>query len=51
MRISPENLYIDKLSSFEPVLHPEFGRFLFETKTMGLDMGICSFSFTGVIIP
>jgi hypothetical protein len=45
-RKSTQNLYNDKLSSFEPVFSPEFGRFLFETKTMGLDMGICSFSFT-----
>jgi hypothetical protein len=34
-----------------PVSNPEFGRFLLETKTMGLEMGIYSFSFTGAIIP
>ena len=48
------DLYIEKLvywNSFEPVSNPEFGRFLLETKTMGLDMGICSFSFTGAILP
>jgi hypothetical protein len=50
-RKSTQNLYKDKLSSFEPVFNPEFGRFLFEANTMGLDMGICSFSFTGAIIP
>ena len=49
-RKSTQNLYNDKLSSFEPVFNPEFGRFLFETKTMGLDMDICSFSFTRAII-
>jgi hypothetical protein len=26
-------------------------RGLLETKTMGLEMGICSFSFTGAILP
>jgi hypothetical protein len=50
-RKSTQNLYNDKLSSFEPVFNPEFGRFLFEANTMGLDIGICSFSFTGAIIP
>jgi hypothetical protein len=52
MRISPEsNLDINRLPSFEPVSNSEFGRFLLETKTMGLDMDIYSFSFTGAIIP
>jgi hypothetical protein len=46
-----QNLDINRLPSFEPVSNPEFGRFLLETKTMRLDMGICSFSFTGAIIP
>jgi hypothetical protein len=44
-RKSTQNLYylfINRLSSFEPVFNPEF-----ETKTVGLDMGICSLSFTG----
>jgi hypothetical protein len=45
------NLDINRLPSFEPVSNPEFGRFLLETKTMGLEMGICSFSFTGAILP
>jgi hypothetical protein len=42
---------INRLPSFEPVSIPDFGRFLLETKTMGLGMGICFFSFTGAIIP
>jgi hypothetical protein len=41
----------DVFPSFEPVSNPEFGRFLLETKIMGLEMGICSFSFTGAILP
>ena len=48
---STQNLDINRLLSFEPISNPEFGRFLLETKTMRLDMGICSFSFTGAIIP
>jgi hypothetical protein len=46
-RKSTQNLDINRLPSFEPVSNRDFGRFLLETKTMGLDMGICSFSFTG----
>jgi hypothetical protein len=37
---STQNLDINRLPSFEPVSNPEFGRFLLETKTMGLEMGI-----------
>jgi hypothetical protein len=43
-RKSTQNLDINRLPSFEPVSNPEFGRFLLETKIMGLQMGICSFS-------
>jgi hypothetical protein len=43
-------LDINRLPSFEPVSNSEFGRFLLETKTMGLDMGIYSFSFTNKVL-
>jgi hypothetical protein len=45
-RKSTQNLDINRLPSFEPVSNPEFGRFLLETKIMGLEMGINGIIYT-----